>query len=239
MSASVQPTDNGEADSFAFGANANAEPPAAEDTTESQQIVEAPAASQSTAETTTNPDPFDPASLRLSGDFAAAAGVKKLLLSVPHRKPDKTSFVRAHSDPAYRLQTYVIEMKEERELYLVAPPLWPDLSAEATFKPKMFVTAINRQGVLFLWEVNLPRSDGRVDEWSRSALEAVDMATKSWVRVVANMSLGAYEVFEATGPLGEPVWPTIPLQELLRLSFRNHYINTLNDPVLRRLRGEV
>jgi hypothetical protein len=225
----ANPSADGSKSDFPFGANGEAAP----------GVGHAAAASHDTTSTAAAPDPFDPAALRLTSDFAAAAGVKKALLTVPHRKPDKTSYVRAHSDPAYRLQTYVIELKEDRETYLVAPPLWPALSAEATFKPKMFITSINRQDVLFLWEVNLPRSDGRVDEWSRSALEAVEMATRSWVRVVANMSLGAYEVFEATGPLGEPVWPTIPLRELLRLSFRDHFIDSLDHPVLRRLRGEV
>jgi retron-type reverse transcriptase len=44
------------------------------------------------------PDPFDPASLRLSQDFPASMGVKKALLAVPVRKPDKAWFVRTHPD---------------------------------------------------------------------------------------------------------------------------------------------
>ena len=35
------------------------------------------------------------------------------------------------------------------------------------------------------------------------------MAMKTWIKVVANMALGAYEVFEATGSLPEPEWPDI------------------------------
>src|SRR5262245_15819662 len=79
------------------------------------------------------PYPFDPASLRLSQDFAASLGVKKALLTVPVRKPDKAWFVRVHPDEAYRLQTAVIELKEDRggETHLVAKALWPDLAAEA------------------------------------------------------------------------------------------------------------
>ena len=33
------------------------------------------------------PDPFDPARLRLSQEFAASLGIKKALLTVPVRKP--------------------------------------------------------------------------------------------------------------------------------------------------------
>jgi hypothetical protein len=101
------------------------------------------------------------------------------------------------------------------------------------------LTAINRQGVLFLWPIRLPGADGRLDEWSRTALEAADRASRGWVRVAANMSLGAYDVYEAAGQLGEPEWPTEPFKELLRVGFKGRLIDTLDHPVLRRLRGEV
>ena len=103
-----------------------------------------------------SPDPFDPASLRLSQSFAASLGVKKALLAVPVRKPDKSWFVRVHPDETYRLQTAVIELKEDRETYLVAAPLWPSLATEATFSPRALFAAMNRQGVVFLWPIRLP-----------------------------------------------------------------------------------
>jgi hypothetical protein len=177
--------------------------------------------------------------LRLPPDGTAAIGVKKALLTVPVRKPDKTWFVRAHPSENYRLRTYVIELKEERETYLVAQALWPELAAEATLRPKLLATAISRQGVLFIWPLNLPREDGRTDEWSRTALEALDMATKGWVRMVSNMTLGAYDVLTASAPLPDPEWPKVPFSELLRIAFKDRYIDKPDHPVLRRLRGEV
>src|SRR5262249_29659815 len=136
----------------------------------------------------TTPNPFDPDSLRLSQDFAASLGVKKALLTVPVRKPDKAWFVRVHPDEDYRLPTAVIELKEEQETYLVAPALWPELAAEATFSPRALFTAINRQGVVFLWPVRLPGPDGKIDDWNGSALEAAQLAQRKWVRVTANLS---------------------------------------------------
>ncbi len=198
--------------------------------------VAAPAVPE-TPPTDPAPDPFDPASLRLTQDFSATVGVKKALLTVPVRKPDKSWFVQVHPDPAYRLQTAVVELKDDRsEIYLVAPSLWPELAAESTFKPKLLATAVNRQGVLFLWDCNLPRSDGRADEWSRTALQAVEMATKGWVRVVANMSLGGYEVYTASGELGAPEFPDLQMRELLRIAFQDRFIKDRSHPVLRRLR---
>src|SRR5690349_3117025 len=42
------------------------------------------------------PDPFDPASLRLTQDLSVAVGVKKALTTVPVRKPDRAWFVMTH-----------------------------------------------------------------------------------------------------------------------------------------------
>jgi hypothetical protein len=187
----------------------------------------------------TGPDPFDPASLRLTQDLAAGIGVKKALLSVPVRKPDRGWFVRVHPGEDYRLTTAVIELKEDRETYLVAPALWPDLAAEATFSPRALFTAVNRQGVLFIWPVRLPGPDGRVDDWSRTALESAQLAMRGWTRVVANMALGSYEAYQATGQLPEPEWPDLAFRQLLRIAFKDRFINALDHPKLRQLRGEV
>ena len=185
------------------------------------------------------PDPFDPDRLRLSQDFAASLGVKKALLTVPVRKPSKEWWVQVHPDEAYRLQTAVIELKEDQETYLVEQNLWSELATEATFSPRALFAAMNRQGVFFIWPVRLPGTDGKVDEWSRSALEAADMAQGGWVRVAANLSLGAYEVFEATANLPTPDWPDKPFGELLRVAFRDKLIDSVDHPVLQKLRGEV
>jgi hypothetical protein len=113
------------------------------------------------------------------------------------------------------------------------------LAGESTFSPRALFTAMNRQGVLFLWPARLPGADGKLDSWSQSALEAADMARRGWVRVAANMALGAYDIFQATGQLGDPEWPVEPMSDLLRVAFRDKYITTLDHPVLRKLRGEV
>jgi hypothetical protein len=184
-------------------------------------------------------DPFDLSQLRLTQDFVAAAGVKKLLNTIPCRKPSKEWFVQTHPNPAYRIQTCVVELREDSETYLVNSSLWPELASESTFSPRALITAINRQGVPFIWPIRLPGSDGRLDEWSRSALEAATLAAGKWVRVQANMSLGAYEVYEAAGQWAAPAWPDMPFQQLLKIAFKDRYITDLDHPVLKRLRGEA
>lgn len=185
-----------------------------------------------------SPDPFDPAKLRMSQDFGASLGVRKAILTVPVRKPSKEWWVQVHPHNDYRIQTAVIELKEDRETYLVDRSLWPDLVTESTFGPRAMFTTINKQGVLFLWPIRLPGPDGKLDEWNASALQAASMAQAGWIRVQANMSLGAYEVF-TSGDERPPIWPEIPFSDLLRTAFKGHYIDTLAHPVLRKLRGEA
>jgi hypothetical protein len=71
--------------------------------------------------TATAPDPFDLSALRLSQNFLETAGVKKQLLTVPVRKPNPQDFVRVHPDPAYRADLLAVELKDDRETYVVRP----------------------------------------------------------------------------------------------------------------------
>jgi acetoin utilization deacetylase AcuC-like enzyme len=186
----------------------------------------------------TNEDhPFDPTRLRLSQNFAESVGVKKALLTIPVRKPGRQDFIRVHPEEAYRLETAVLELKEERETYLVAPELWPELPGEIV--PKVLFTTLSRQGVLILWPIRLPGEEGRHDAWNRSALEAAKMAQTRWIRLAANMALGAYEIYEAVGDLPEPEWPEVEFEEMLRIAFRNHFIDSVDHSVVRRLRGAL
>jgi len=180
-------------------------------------------------------DRFDPSALRLSQDFGADLGVKRVILTIPVRKPDRQWFVRTHPSEDYRLATAVLEVKEDRETYLVAPALRSELPGEIV--PKLLWTAINRQGVVFLWSIRLPGTEGKVDPWNRSASEAADRAQCRWTRIAANMALGAYDVFEGSNDLPEPTWPEISFAEILKIAFKDNYIETPDHPVLRRLRG--
>src|SRR5271167_2141406 len=87
-------------------------------------------------------NPFDPASLRLDQSFADTIGVKKLLTTVPVRKPGKQDWFRVHPDPSYRLTpAAIIEMKEDRETYLVTPNMASELPGE--FHVATLYTTIN------------------------------------------------------------------------------------------------
>lgn len=181
-------------------------------------------------------DPFNPEALRLDQSFTETAGVKKLLTTVPVRKPGPQDFVRTFIDPSHRLPAAVIELKEEREMYLLTPAMARELPGE--FAIVTLITTINRQGVVSLWPIRLPAPDGRQSDWHRSAAEAAELAQRRWVRVKANMALGAYEMFEAIGTIPDPEWPELQFQDLLRIAFRDRLVDRPDHPLIARLRGQ-
>jgi hypothetical protein len=176
-------------------------------------------------------------SLRLNPSFLETAGVKKLLMTVPVRKPSPQDFVRVHPAPEYRENFPMIDLKDDREDFLVRPELLPELAGELVYKT-IFV-AINRQAVVFLWPILLPAPDDRKSDWARSAHEAAEIATTKWVRLKANMSLGAYEVHVAESVMAEPDWPERSFQDLLRIAYRDRMITNLEHAVVKRLRGQT
>ena len=129
----------------------------------------------------------------------------------------------------------MVNLKEEQEFYLVTQNLAKVLAGETV--RKTIYTAINRQGVTFLWPVTLPMPDGKDLAWWRSEREAAELAKVKWVRIKANMSLGANEILEATGIVTIPEWPELSFQEMLRIAFRKLIIDRPDHPIIDRLNG--
>jgi hypothetical protein len=188
------------------------------------------------------PDELDPWNLdnfRQRQSLAAAAGVKKHLTELPVRTPDKSWWVRRHPDPEYCLDTWVIELKEEREVYLVDSSLWPELQGEACFRHMAFYLATTMQGKLFFWGIRLPADDTlEPDRWMRTPLEAVRLAKDQWTRITWNDEVKQHQV-QTSDSTVEPEWPNRTLQELVQLAFKQFRIRTSDHPTIRRLRGQV
>jgi hypothetical protein len=182
------------------------------------------------------PDPFDLATLRLNPALAETLGVKKVLTTIPVGKPHAQDFVRVHPDPEYRSTFAVVDWKEDSEFYVVAPSMAMQLPGECV--SMTIYTCVNRQGVVRLWPVKLPGPDGRVLEWHRSAADAAGRAIDNWVRIKANKSLGAYEIFEAPATIAKPVWPTESFQQLIRIAFRDRIIDSFEHPIVTKLLGQ-
>jgi hypothetical protein len=189
------------------------------------------------ASSTAIPDPFDLASLRLNPSFLETAGVKKLVTTVPSRRPSPQDFFRVRPEAEFRENFAAIELTDDREYYLVRPEVLPELLNEVVYVT--LFTTINRQGVVSLWPVKLATPESKRNEWARSQREAAEMAFTRWIRVKANMSLGAYEIFSAESAMPDPEWPELSFAELVRIAYRDRMIASLDHPVVKRLRGQA
>ena len=99
-------------------------------------------------------------------------------------------------------------------------------------------TAISSQGVLRLWPVRLPGPDGKDLPWWSTERDAAKRAKKQWIRIKANMALGANDI-ETCKMTAEPKWPTATFQEIIEIAFAGRLIDKVEHPVVKRLRGLV
>jgi hypothetical protein len=160
----------------------------------------------------------------------ALVGQQRIVTRVPVKRPDKQIFFRAH--PTDKVETYVIEDRENREMYYVLPEMRDEIVAQGLHRPVLLVRVITRQAVNMVWPIGLS-VDGRSNSWHETAHEACRMAEKDWIRIVSNMALGGYEIFKAIAPIDEPDWSKMTFQELLEIAFRNRIISSLDHPVLK------
>ena len=130
----------------------------------------------------------------------------------------------------------ILELKTEREVYAVLPEVAAAIPGET--RAALLTTSVNRQGNVFLWPVPLPTEDGRQLAWHTTAREGATRAEKVWVRIVANMGAGAYDIYEAPASIAEPSWPDHSLQDLLHAAFGNgRLIESVDHPVIKLLLG--
>jgi hypothetical protein len=182
------------------------------------------------------PDPFAPERFRIDPAGISAAA-EKVLIRIPVRKPNRQEFFRTRAGQEHQLTCAVVELKDERETYLVAPEIFR-LIARETRLVTVRVCA-NVSGAAFLWAVPAPTSDGRKNAWHETAREAAEMAETNWIRMMADMGAGMYSIYRSDAQLAEPSFPDKPLRDLLRLAFKDDgLIESLDHPVLKRLRGE-
>lgn len=181
--------------------------------------------------------PPDLKSLRLTSNYGATLGVKKLLTNVLVGKPKKPQFFRTHISDEMTFPAMILEIKESRESYVVVPEVAQEISE--LVRPVMLYAAIDRQNNVFLIPVPLPGEDGTRNQWHESLAQAVEHAKLKWIRITANMHVGGYDVNEAQAELPEPEWPAHDVDNLIQVAFRGKIINSLDHPVVQSLLGKI
>ena len=179
---------------------------------------------------------FDLKGLRLPQDSASEEfGAKRLLTRIPVGKPAKTEFFRVRSGAEWQFPASVLELKEERETYVIGPRV-RDCIAEVTRAVVLHV-AIDRHENLYVLPVPLPGHDGRRNPWHESLALVVSKAEKSWIRCVANLRARSYDAWAAESKIPDPEWPDLSLSEILKIAFRDRIVDSPDDPVISAIRG--
>jgi hypothetical protein len=184
-------------------------------------------------------DPFDPVFLGLSQDFAAEAGVAKKWDMIKVEKPNKARVFRVH--PNFRLKTKLLTLKDDNETYLVQPQLHQALDGEALCGDFTLLPCVTKAGTPFLWPIPMEDKDGRWNVWHKSAWKIAKEAQARWTRMQANRDAGHYvaEYDQRPPDLQQPpAWPDLTFREWLRLAFQGYNIDSLDHPVIKRLRLE-
>jgi hypothetical protein len=184
---------------------------------------------------------YDPAFLGLTQDFAAEAQVGKKWEIIKVEKPSKSRVFRVHPDPAFRLKTILLSLKEDNEVYVVLPHVRAALADEGLCGQFTLLACITKVGTPFLWPIRMADSDGKWNLWHASAWGIAEKAQIRWTRMQANRDAGHYVAEYDQRPPDkqrEPEWPALTFTEWLELAFKGFTIDSLEHPVLKRLRME-
>jgi hypothetical protein len=185
-----------------------------------------------------NIDPFsDPSKLRLSQNFADEIGVKRHIAIIPVRRPNPQTFIRVHRDDEFHQIFGILELKDSRESYLVLPEICSYIADEII--NRILYYTITRKGDVFLWPVKTSGDTRDLDPWNSAAHELALLAREKWIRVKPNRDQGMYEARIPEHQFDDPEWPILTYEEILRKAFKDKLIDSMEHPVLKKLRGEL
>lgn len=187
---------------------------------------------------------FDFSSLRLPSTFDQSLMTKKIITTIPLRKPRPgLDFFRIRPESEWTFPTLLLYLKNgEEEKYLIAPELVPEVFDTGRLKPVTIYTGITFNGqVLFLSDIPNPNSEGKDNDYHKSRRIAYEMAKSKWIKIQVNKALGAYEIIEAQSQLPEPIWPDDPadITKAIEICFKNNLIDSADHSALKGLRGAL
>jgi hypothetical protein len=153
---------------------------------------------------------------------------------IPVRKPSKKQFVRTHSSADFRADSMPTIVDEATgDVYLLGADF--DLPVDIENKVDMvnIAAAITADGSLFLWFYK-----NSTNSWSESARIAIREAARRWVRVLPDKSSNGYLLEAPMVAPADPVWPPMTFTEMLATAFGAKYIDSLQHPLIKKLRGD-
>jgi len=197
-----------------------------------------PAVVETPSQGSGQPDPFDPRNHKKSQDPrlnpSAGSSTSSLPATIDPRKPKKSWFIRIHPDQNYRavvpLYTDDDAKRREGNSYLFSPDLEIPPDLHDLVRDTLVAAAITSSGIPFLYTLTVSDST-----WYESGVEVFRVATDQWVRVTP--ADGCYVSKPPIAKLDEPHFPDVPFRDWLERAFSKRLIKSLDDPLVRKLRG--
>lgn len=179
--------------------------------------------------------------MRLPQDYSERTAGKKRLTTIPVRKPKKHEFIRVYGDPRWHIGAMLyLDPESNNEAYWLDPNVYDEFGGHA--HPFVIVPTLTRYKTLFAWNLRLPGSDGRTNDWHESAREAAEAAQEDWIRLEPDHNLPGYVQVEAVVKLSEPDWSilaSLTPARFMQMAFKRRKIMLPDHDILQRIRGEV
>lgn len=157
--------------------------------------------------------------------------------TIEAKRPKKTAWVRACTDPAFTLDVWTaeIDVDGKDELFLVRSNLLKYFDSDERRK-RRYILAQTRAGEQFLWEIKLAMDGYDEHTATTTSLYAAAVARDEWVRVFYSKAENKYVIRRqgaAAIAISEPKWDLArPIGELVIEAFGARVLATEDNPVL-------
>ena len=168
-------------------------------------------------------------------------GGKKRKLGLSCSKPGKKAWIRAYPDPEeFSMYARMLEVESgiDKEYFFIDPALDDDpdigwLIERDSIEFMLHLYCTNR-GRIALWPIKESENP-----WPDSARTALKIARDKWVRVIADLEDGRYEVEEDPDYDVEPKWDQLlggkDMLNLMNLCFGKNFISSPDHPLFAEL----
>jgi|WetSurMetagenome_2_1015567.scaffolds.fasta_scaffold10609_8 hypothetical protein len=162
---------------------------------------------------------------------------------VPVRKPNKQKFFIVKEGPEWEGEYDVIELKQEKEYYVLSNDYTPPIDIIDDTKRVMLNLCQNiDDGSVFLMPTTIPNpedEDKKWVSWSRSQFRCIEMAKKTPIRMKAFMTEGGYRPFISEIPAEVRPLPGGPgkvFDDFVMRAFEGKIVSSDDHPVVHKLR---
>jgi hypothetical protein len=182
------------------------------------------------------PDPDDLAGLLADPEDGQGVKTKVAITTCKIKlKPPRDSFFRVHLTAAYPTNIYS-DTTSFGTVYCVDNAVVPAFPGQV--KRVTLFLCVTPQGEPFFWAVRSSDARGRIDDWASGDYEAAVLGREHWVRVYFLEGRASHKVEVAEDDLGDPNWPDLAPEDLLRLAVKENRVRDLDHPLVKRLKGK-